>query len=73
MALNNMDRVEFISDAEPTTKSLLASVQLMRQHLGYPRVVTHPRPGDKGRTAQVERVIQTLRKQSPTLWFGIAL
>jgi len=45
----------------------LASVQLMRQHLGYPTVITHSRPGDKGRTAQVERVIQILRKQSSTL------
>ena len=66
MALNYMDRVEFVSDAEPTMKALLASVQLMRQHLGYPTVVTHSRPGDKGR-AQVERVIQTLRRQSSTL------
>ena len=48
-------------------KSLLASVQLMRQHLGYLTVITHSRPGDKGRTAQVERVSQTLRKQSSTL------
>ena len=67
MALNYMDQVEFVSDAEPTVKSLLASVQLLRQHLGYPTVVTHSRPGDKGRTAQVERVIQTLRRQSSTL------
>ena len=48
-------------------KSLLASVQLLRQHLGYPTVVTHSRPGDKGRTAQIERAIQTLRKQASTL------
>ena len=48
-------------------KSLLVSVQLLRQHLGYPTVVTHSRPGDKGCTAQVERVIQTLRRQSSTL------
>ena len=61
-----MDKVEFISDAEPTMKSLVASVQLMRQHLGYPTVITHSRPGDKGRTAQVEKVIKTLRKQSST-------
>ena len=67
MPLSYMDQVEFVSDAEPTMKSLLASVQLLRQHLGYPTVVTHSRPGDKGRTAQVERVIQTLRRQSSTL------
>ena len=67
MALNHFNRVEFVSDAEPTMKSLLASVQLLRQHLGYPSTVTHSRPGDKGRTAQVERAIQTLRKQSSTL------
>ena len=30
MALNHMDKVEFVSDAEPTMKSLLASVQLLR-------------------------------------------
>ena len=67
MALNHMDKVEFVSDAEPTMKSQLASVQLLRQHLGYPTVVTHPRPGDEGRTAQIERAIQTLRKQASTL------
>ena len=67
MALNHMNQVEFVSDAEPTMKQLLASVQLLRQHLGYPTTVTHSKPGEKGRTSQVERVIQTLRKQASTL------
>eukprot|EP00435_Cladocopium_sp_Y103_P026822 s1787_g6.t1 len=67
MTLNHMDQVELVSDAEPTMKSLLASVQLLRQHLGYPTTITHARPGDKGRTSQIERAIQTLRKQSSTL------
>ena len=67
MALNHRDKVELVSDAEPTMKSLLASVQLKRQQLGYPTVVTHSRPGDKGRTAKIERAIQTLRKQNSTL------
>ena len=34
MVLIYMDQVECVSDAEPTMKSLLASVQLLRQHLG---------------------------------------
>ena len=66
MALNHMDKVEFVSDAEPSMKSLLASVRLLRQHWGYP-TVTHPRPCDKGRTAQMERIIQAMRKQNSTL------
>ena len=40
MALNHMNQVEFVSDAEPPMKSLIASVQLLRQHLGYPTTVT---------------------------------
>eukprot|EP00435_Cladocopium_sp_Y103_P051699 s1657_g16.t1 len=67
MSLKHMTQVEFISDAEPTMKALLASIQLLQQHLGYPTTATHSRPGDKGRTAHVERVIQTLRRQSSTL------
>ena len=55
MTLNYMDNVELVSDAEPTMKSLLASVQLMRQHLGCATTVTHSRLGDKGCTSQVER------------------
>ena len=65
--IESYGQVEFVSDAEATMKSLLASVQLLRQHLGYPTVLTHSRPGDKGRTAQIERAIQTLRKQASTL------
>ena len=47
MALNLMDTVEFVSDAEPIMRSLLASVQLLRQHVGYLTVVTQSRLGDK--------------------------
>ena len=58
---------ESIARVKKSMKSLLASVQLLRQHLGCPTVVTHSRLGDKGCTAQIERAIQTLRKQSSTL------
>jgi hypothetical protein len=53
--------------SEPTMKALLSSVQIIRQHLGFETVVTHSKPGDKGRSAQVERAIQTLRRQASTL------
>ena len=39
MALNYIDNVEIVNDVEPRMKSLLASVQVMRQHLGYPTTV----------------------------------
>ena len=65
--LNYMEQLEFVGDSEPTMKTLLSNVQLMRQHLGFKTTVTHSKPGEKGRTAQVERAIQTLRRQSSTL------
>ena len=64
-----MDKTEFVGDSEPTMKSLLNSVQLMRQQLGFSTVVTHAKPGEKGRTAQIERAIQTVRRQASTLTY----
>ena len=58
LALNYMDQVEFVGDSEPTMKSLMSSVKLMRQQLGFATTVTHAKPNEKGRTAQVERAIQ---------------
>ena len=65
--LNYYDMVEFVADSEPTTKSLLESVRLIRQQMGMSTTVTHSKPGDHGRTAQVERAVQTLRRQASTL------
>eukprot|EP00435_Cladocopium_sp_Y103_P033922 s3061_g8.t1 len=67
LALNYMDQVEFVGDSEPTMKSLLGSVKLMRQQLGFATTVDHGKPTKKGRTAQVERAIQTVRRQASTL------
>ena len=67
LALNYMDQVEFVGDSEPTMKNLMSSVKLMRQQLGFATTVTHARPNEKGRTAQVERAIQTVRRQASTL------
>lgn len=67
LLLNYLDKVEFVGDSEPTMKALLSSVQSMRQRLGFQTVIAHAKPEEKGRTAQVERAIQTLRRQSSTL------
>ena len=67
LALNYTDQVEFVGDSEPTMKSLMSSVKLMRQQLGLATTVTHAKPNEKGRTAQVERAIQTVRRQASTL------
>eukprot|EP00435_Cladocopium_sp_Y103_P000040 s2725_g1.t1 len=67
LMMNHLDKLELVADSEPTMLSLCQSVSLMRQHLGFETVISHGRPGDKGRTAQVERAIQTLRRQASTL------
>ena len=46
---------------------LLQKIALFRQHLGFLTTITHGKAGDKGRTSQVERAIQTLRLQASTL------
>ena len=45
---------------------LLQKIALVRQHLGFQTIITHGKPGE-GRTVQVERAIQTLRRQASTL------
>ena len=67
LMLNYMSQVEFVGDSEPTMKTLLSNVQLMRQRLGFMTSVTHSQPNEKGRTAQIERAIQTVRRQASTL------
>ena len=67
MRLNYFDMVEFVADSEPTTRNLLESVKLLRQQLGVKTTLTHTKPGEKRRTGQVERAIQTLRREASTL------
>ena len=67
LMMNHVDKLELVADSEPTMLSLCQNVSLMRQHLGFQTIVSHGRPGDKGRTAQIERAIQTLRRQASTL------
>ena len=67
LTLNHVDKVEFVGDTEPVMKALLPNIQLIRQHLGFQTQVFHSKPGDKGRTAQVERAVQALRRQASTL------
>ena len=45
-------------------KALLELIRSLRQSLGYATTVTFGHPYYRGRTAQVERCIQTLRKQA---------
>ena len=68
LMLNHVDKIEIVADSEPTMLDLLQKITLLTQHLGFETVVTHGLPGDKRRTAQVERAIQTLRRQASTLF-----
>ena len=67
LAIGYHENVEFIGDSEPTMKALLEMVKAIRQGMGYGTLVTYGKPYSKGRTAQVERWIQTLRRQASTL------
>ena len=35
LALNHMEKVEFVGDSEPTMKNLLSCVKFMRQQMGF--------------------------------------
>ena len=69
LMMNHIDKLELVADLEPTMLRLrlCQNVSLMRQHLGFQTVISYGRPGGKGRTAQIERAIQTLRRQASTL------
>ena len=67
LAIGYFETVEFIGDSEPTMKALLEMIRQIRQSMGYGVIVTYGKPYSKGRTAQVERWIQTLRRQASTL------
>ena len=67
LSLQYYNNLEVVGDSEPTMKSLLETVRNVRQSLGYGTVVTVGQPYSKGRTAQVERCIQTVRRQASCL------
>ena len=65
LMLNQYGNVEIIGDNEPTMRSLLSYVQTIRHGLGLQTTITNSQK--KGQTSQVERAIQTLRKQASCL------
>ena len=54
-------------DSEPATISLSRLASEIRQQLGYNTLVRHAKDYEKGRTAKVERFIQTVRRHASTL------
>ena len=65
--LNYYDLMELVSDNEPVLKSVMEAVRTIRQSLGFATTLTFAKPYSKGRTGQVERAIQTLRRQASTV------
>ena len=63
--LNQYGNVEIIGDNEPTMRNLLSYVQSIGHGLGLQTTITNSQK--KGQTSQVERAIQTLRKQASCL------
>ena len=58
-------------DSEPATLGLLDMVVMVRQEMGYPTSKKVGKPYHKGRTARVERYIQTVRRQASTLMTSV--
>ena len=65
LLLNQYGNVEIIGDNEPTMRNLLSYIQTIRHSLGLETTVTNSQK--KGQTSQVERAIQTLRRQASCL------
>ena len=65
--LNHLEECEFVMDSEPATISLSRLASEIRQQLGYKTLVRHAKDYEKGRTAKVERLIQTVRRHASTL------
>ena len=61
------DEVTFTMDTEKATTSLLEMVVEVRVRMGLKAAKQFGKPYDKGRTAKVERYIQTVRSQAMTL------
>ena len=71
LELNYLDNVVFVMDSEPATLGLLDMIIMIRQEMGYKSTKKVGKPYHKGRTARVERYIQTVRRQAATLVAGV--
>lgn len=71
LELNHLDDVCFIMDSEPATLGLLDIIVMARQEMGYKATKQHGKPYHKGRTARVERYIQTVKRQAAALTVNI--
>ena len=71
LGLNHLGEVVYVMDSEPATLGLLDMIVMIRQDMGYKTSKKVGKPYHKGRTARVERYIQTIRKQSSTLMTSV--
>ena len=71
LGLNYLSEVVYVMDSEPATLGLLDMVVMVRQEMGYPTSKKVGKPYHKGRTARVERYIQTVRRQASTLMTSV--
>ena len=68
---NYLSEVVYVMDSEPATLGLLDMVVMVRQEMGYPTSKKVGKPYHKGRTARVERYIQTVRRHASTLMTSV--
>ena len=71
LELNHLTDVVFVMDSEPATLGLLDMIVMIRQEMGYKASKKMGKPYHKGRTAKVERFIQTLKRQAATLTVNV--
>ena len=71
LGLNYLSEVVYVMDSEPATLGLLDMVVMVRQEMGYPTSKKVGKPYHKGRTARVERYIQTVRRHASTLMTSV--
>ena len=71
LGLNYVGDVVFVMDSEPATLGLLDMIVMIRQEMGYRASKKTGKPYHKGRTARVERYIQTVRRQANTLMASV--
>ena len=58
-------------DSEPATLGLLDMIVAVRQEMGFKASKQHGKPYHKGRTAKVERYIQTVKRQASSLMVSV--
>ena len=71
LEMNHLQEVVFVMDSEPATVGLLDMAITIRQQMGYKAVKKFGKPYHKGRTARVERYIQSVKRQATTLMLSI--